>query len=48
MWQDVGNQTSHTAPPPIRYPEALEVARIMCVGLLPSAPAWAVAIDGFI
>jgi hypothetical protein len=48
MWQDDGNQAAHAAPPPIRYPEALELARIMSVDLLPIAPAWAVSIDGLI
>jgi hypothetical protein len=41
----VEGHTGHTAPPPIRYPEALQIARATSEDLLPIAPAWAVAAD---
>jgi hypothetical protein len=46
MWSGVEGHTGHTAPPPIRYPEALEIARVMSQDLLPVAPAWAYATGG--
>jgi hypothetical protein len=48
MWSGAEGHTGHAAPPPIRYPEALEIARLMSADLLPIAPAWAVATDGLI
>jgi len=40
MWS-TAEGSGHTAPPPVRYPEALEIARLMSQDLLPVAPAWA-------
>jgi hypothetical protein len=48
MWSGVEGHTGHTAPPPIRYPEALEIARLMSADLLPIAPAWAVVTEGLV
>jgi hypothetical protein len=48
MWSGAEGHTGHAAPPPVRYPEALEIARLMSADLLPIAPAWAVATDGLI
>ena len=47
MWS-TAEGTGHTAPPPVRYPEALEIARVMSQHLLPVAPAWADATGGLV
>ena len=47
MWSGAEG-TGHTAPPPIRYPEALEIARLMSQDLLLLAPAWADATGGLV
>ena len=47
MWPSAEG-AGHTAPPPVRYPEALEIARLMSQDLLPVAPAWADAIGGLV
>ena len=47
MWS-TAEGTAHTAPPPIRYPEALEIARLMSQDLLPVAPAWVDATGGLV
>jgi hypothetical protein len=44
MWS-TAEGAGHTAPPPVRYPEALEIARLMSQDLLPVAPRWALATD---
>jgi hypothetical protein len=47
MWS-TAEGTGHTAPPPVRYPEALEIAHVMSQDLLPVAPAWADATGGLV
>jgi hypothetical protein len=48
MWSAAEDHTAHSAPPPVRYPEALEIARLMSADLLPIAPAWAVATEALV